>query len=716
MFVISGGEDSNICIWSFSGDMLFKRRQHFGAPIWRLGFDSVSSTLYSTGAAGNILAYSLHNILTGTQSKLTQLKQIDSPTEFVNRVKYLNSTTIIGLSNQNRMFYMKLSKTIKEQSWKLVIDFPGYNCSVLAVRKEIIATCGFKRLTLLRYNADTDYFDKIYDGRKLNSIIKSFHFLTHGQFLISDEFGKCLILKGNNAEIEDTIQISNTRESWITAALFISSKYLVLSSRNGNTMLYTRKELSTFQLKNTIKCLHGKMGSNILKLVKYDKKYVHILSAGHESTIKLLSLSYDDEQLTILRRECVPLTWVEASPTLDILIGFNGDHLVAWSRQNDVILQLPCGGGHRCWDYQLSHEELKIIYFKKKDIFFHSEHLNMCFGNILKNNWHKRICNIIEIINPLNDPQPPYIISASDDNTIKINQFFNNHTIELHTHISTVRHLTVYPITRNYVNYWLIFSVGGRAQLCINKFELIGPVISELCSHTIRSSVNDQNAILDARLMAVSVFKLTETEFNIYLGSADGTIRLFRWHQDKPLNLHLLKMLFIKRCPLQLKYIHDIGLLLITTTNGIVYGYDKDLSLERFQYQLHAAGINSFDALIEGHYLHLLSGGDDECIKHSIIKLSDMKLKEITDVAGIHNAQINALALKSYTNVENRAELVAYTCSMNKQILMTNLKTYQSNRIGFTCISDIKGMILYKKKFLYIYGCGLQILELEINV
>lgn len=374
----------------------------------------------------------MQHILTGKPFQLTKLKQIDSPTEYINRLKYLNSNTIIGLSNKNRMFYMKLTKTIKVDAWKLVIDFPVYNCTVLAVRKEIVATCGFKRLTLLRYNVDTDSFDKIYDGQRSNSIIKSFHFLTHGKCLISDEFGKCHLLKDNKAEVEDTIQISTTRESWITAALIISSKYLVLSSRNGNIMLYTRKETSTFQLKNTIMCLHGKIGSNILKLAKYDERNAHILSAAHESTIKLLSLNYDDEQLTILRRECVLLSWVEASPTWDILIGFNGNHLVAWSRQSDVILQLQCGGGHRCWDYQLSHEELKIIYFKKKEIFFHSELLNKCSGIIFKNNWHKRICNIIELISPLKDSQPPYIISAGDDNIIKINQFFCN-TMELHT-------------------------------------------------------------------------------------------------------------------------------------------------------------------------------------------------------------------------------------------------------------------------------------------
>lgn len=715
MFVISGGEDSNICIWSFSGEMLFKRRQQFGAPIWRLGFDSVSSTLYSTCAAGNILAYSLDKILKGKQSQVTKLKPLDSPNEFVNRIKYLNDTTIVGLSNKNRMYYMKISKNIETESWKPVTDFPVYNCTVLAVRDGIVATCGFERLTLLRYNADTDYLDKIYDGQMLNGIIKSFHFLDDGRFLISNDFGKCLLLKGIQVEIEDTIQISNFRDSWITAALLISPNYLVLSSRNGNAMLYSRKESSTFQHKHTLKNLHGKMGSNILKLVKSDEKYAHILSAGHESTIKILSLSFDDEHFKILRRESVPLAWVEALPTLDIFIGFNGDHLIAWSRENDVILQMQCGGGHRCWDYQLSSEELNVLYFKRKDIFLHSELINRHSGILLKNNWHKKVCNIMELMKPLNDAQPLYIVSAGDDNIIKISPFLGNHSNELHTHISTVRHLTVHPITGSHGSYWLIFSVGGRAQLCINKFEPNGPIISELCSHTIRSSVHDQNNVLDARLMAINVLQLTDTEFNLYLASGDGKILLLRWHQDNPLSVNVLRIIDVKRCPLQLKYIHNINILLVTTTNGIVYGYDNDLSSEKFQHQLHDAGINSFDALIEGDYLHILSGGDDESVKHSIIKLSDMSLKDITEITRHHNAQINALILKSQESDGNETELFAYTCSMDKQIFKTNLKTDESSRIGFTCISDIKGMILYENNFLYIYGCGLQILELKNN-
>lgn len=66
MFVISGGEDSYICIWSQYGDLLFKRRQQFGAPIWRIGYDSRTSTLYSTSSSGNIHAHNLHTVLRKT--------------------------------------------------------------------------------------------------------------------------------------------------------------------------------------------------------------------------------------------------------------------------------------------------------------------------------------------------------------------------------------------------------------------------------------------------------------------------------------------------------------------------------------------------------------------------------------------------------------------------------------------------------------------------
>ncbi|KRF85271.1 uncharacterized protein Dvir_GJ17124, isoform C [Drosophila virilis] len=699
IFVISGGEDSHICIWSHSGELLFKRRQQFGAPIWRLSFDHSTSTLYSTGSTGNVLAYNLKMTLSPKHIHSTQLISLDSSTEFMKKIKYLNNSTIIALSNKNNMFYMRLTKSSEKTIWKSVADFPTYKCTVLAINDGIIATCGYQRVTLLSYNENTERFKLLYDGVKLNGLIQSFHFLSKELYLISDEYGNCLLLKGNNMDVEGSIIINKCREPWITAALLVSLDCLLLSTRNGHLMLYAREGCANLQLKTTLKRLHGKMGSTLLQLLKIDEKIAYILSAGHESALRLLRLNLTDYRLTFLQRQCVPLAWVEASPTIDLLIGFNNNHIVAWSNKNDVVLQLQCGGGHRCWDYQLNNEELDIIYIKQNHVFHYRELLynkwSSCLWQTLRNEWHIRSCNIIQLIEENN--VQPYIVSAGDDNIIKINQVIGQsfyQCAELHTHISSIRHLVLCPIKcENVVNYWLIFSVGGRAQLCINKFDTNGPVVSEVCSH----------------------IHTAPGEFSLYIASADGKIRLLHWQQERPTKINVHCLIDIKRCPLQMRSLNNLNLLLITTTNGMLYGFDKTLCLKRFELKLHASGINAFDTLDDCSRLHILSGGDDEIFKYTTIQKSDMSVLQSTQFSAMHNAQINALGIHSLKQVDEASQLRAYTCSMDKQIYMVNLKTLKYTRIGYTCLSDIKGILIDKNQRLYIYGCGLEVILLENN-
>ncbi|XP_023169498.1 uncharacterized protein LOC111598472 isoform X2 [Drosophila hydei] len=718
IFIISGGEDSYICVWSQTGEMIFKRREQFGASIWRLAFDHVSAKLYSTGSTGNILTYNLKNILVSKKNYSIQQMHMGSSNEFLIKVKYLNYSTIIALSNKNNMYYMRLVNSQKTPIWESVSIFPAYKCTVLTVSDNIVATCGYQRVTLLSYHVDTGCFKQLYDGIKLEGLIQSFHFLTKQLYLISDEYGNCLLLKGCNMDVEGSINISNCRNTWITAAVLVKSNCFIISCRNGNIMLVTREKSSHLQLKKILKGLHGKIGSIVLKLLKIDDKYAYILSAAHESTLRVICLNLTDYRLTVLQRQSVPLAWIEAMPTLDVLIGFNDNHLVAWSHKNGVILQLQCGGGHRCWDYQLNNEVLDIIYIKQKRVFHHREQLYNeapgCLSRAFRNKWHIRSCNIIQIVEQNNNSQP-YLVSAGDDNIIKISQLNGksfNPCAELHTHISTVRHLVLHPIkSETDVIYWLIFSVGGRAQLCINKFEPNGPVASELCSHTVRINSDGNNALLDARLMAVNVLQsATDGTFFLYVASADGKIRLLQWQLEKPSQLVLDYIIDIKRCPLQMQALNNHNLLLITTTNGILYGFENSLRFKRFEIQLHATSISAFETLYDGLHLHILSGGDDETIKHTIIKTTDMTILQSVKFSEIHNAQITALNL--HLSQGACQTIYAYTCSMDKQIYKLNLKTLQYNRIGFTCLSDVKG-ILNINQCLFIYGCGLQVIALD---
>ncbi|KAH8355505.1 hypothetical protein KR093_000345, partial [Drosophila rubida] len=722
VFVISGGEDSYICVWSQAGDLLLKRHQQLGAYIWRLCFDTESCTVYSTGSTGNFASYNLRKVLMDKQMHLSQLIPTISPTEFFKKIKFLDhdSSSVIGLSSKNRLFHKKLSKHTSEMidSWQLVkIDIPPYKFVSLDVYDGIVAVCGYRRFTILRYNAEIDGFRKLYDNDStLEYMIKSFNFLSKYMYLISDKLGNCSLIswqaRENFMEIRGNLRISNGCEPWITATLLIATKYLLLSTRNGHAMLYApenESKLQHFELKDTLKYLHGNMGSNYFKFLKSDDNSAYVLSVGHGSIVKVLRISFANCRLSILWCECVPLAWVEASPTLDVLMGFNDNHLVAWSRQHGMLLQLQCGGGRRCWDYQLKSNQINIIYIKQKQVYCYRQSLYMNSPDpllplTLQTRWHKRSCNIIALIHS-NDDRPLCILSAGDDNTIKINTFYRHSLIqlaELHTHISSIRHLTIYSINADID--WLIFSVGGRSQLCINQLNLSGQTIHELCSHTIRSNT-------DARLMAIQVFRNpTNGLFSIYLASADGKISLFHWCVENPSEMHLEYLIDIKRCPLKLKSDNENNLLLITTTNGMLYVYDLTLRNKQLQHQLHTAGINALHAVFYENFLHVLSGGDDENLKYTKIKLIDMTTQLIAEFPGVHNAQINALTpLFVYQN-----ELCAYTCSSDKQIFKVNLSKQKCIRIGFTCISDIKGMLLSNNNAnIYIYGSGLHVFPLD---
>ncbi|XP_015035013.2 WD repeat-containing protein 6 isoform X1 [Drosophila pseudoobscura] len=718
--VISAGEDSYVCIWNCSGDLLLKRRQQFGAPIWRLGFDKATSTLYSTSSIGNVVAYNIKNIFNRQKNRLTMVDDIDATSEFIGKLKFVNDKTIVGLSSKNRIFYMNL-ETISPhvEKWYLVSNFPYYKRTVLAAFDGVIATCGYKRITLHSYNVKKKNFEIIFDGVRLKGTIRAFHFLTKEHYLVSDELGNCQLLKGRKLDLDSHILLNNFGRSWTTAALLVVEKYLFLSNRKGHVMVYYRCAGKNFELKNTVKCLHGNMGSTFLKLLNINSHELHVMSGGHEPYLKYLRLRFADNSLTVLQRERVPLGWVEASPGEDLLLGFNDNHIVAWSRKHDVLVQIACGGGHRYWDYHLHNDILCIFFIKHKKVFFYRSSLcnEVNEINVQRINWHARNCNTIKLLTGHN-ALTPLLLSAGDDNIIKIAKLVNDnliHCAELHSHISSVRCLeTCLYKFENGLFTWLIFSVGGRSQLCINQIdEKVASAcnVSELCTHKVLSTSESKICALEARLMAISIAQHTLSGiFTLYIASAEGEIRVYRWLFERPLELHLINFLDIKRCPLKMHWINSKSILLITTTNGEIYGFDQKLSKQRFQLQLHDGGINTLDIKIYGQLLHVLSGGDDENIQYTILNLDNFTVQQNTAFLGLHNAQVNAVSLQQ-DNESEGSQLFGYSCSVDKQIYRINLMTHQFIRVGCTCIADIKGMLLDEHQRMYFYGCGIQILR-----
>ncbi|XP_039496759.1 uncharacterized protein LOC120455005 [Drosophila santomea] len=728
-FVASGGEDSYVCIWSSSGELILKRRQQFGAPIWRLGFSQDAEILYSTSSTGNLVGQNLKGVLNRPKIESTMLSSLGDVNEFVRNLKFVNNEILVGLSSSNRLHYTRISPDSSHgNNWLVVKDFPSYKRTVLEVFENVVATCGHRRITLHRYNADTNDFEQLFDGIRMKGTIRSFQFLSRDRYLVSDNLGYCLLLQTHQLHIESHIALFNNREPWITAALLISEHYLLLGNREGHVMLYCRiSATDDFQLKDTVRYLHGKMGSNFFKLLSVNGENAHVMSGGHEAFLKYLNVSFANSTLRVSQREGIPLAWVEASPTEDLILGFNDNHIVAWSRRNDVLLQLACGGGHRCWDFRLSDGDTlhSIAYVKQKRVFFYRNSLYNAVDNRIKdikpNTWHVRNCNTLRLITP-RDQSDPFILSAGDDNIIKVTQVSKDslsQRAELHSHISTVRSLQVIPHKSDGdSSTWLVFSVGGRSQLCISQLSIDACNkcwISELASHTLHNVASSRStSTIEARLMAIDVVQQSdEDHFSVYVAGGDGNISHYNWILGNPSQLDLKHFVDIQRCPLGIQWIESKGMLLVSTTKGEVYGFDRTLGTTCVQLQLHATGINTIDIYLDQHLLHILSGGDDENIKYTILNLNNNNVEHKTEYSGLHNAQVNALAIHCPTEGTKASGMFAYTCSIDRQIYRIDLKTHKYSRVGYTCIADVKGMLMDEHQRMYFYGCGLQIMSLS---
>nr|XP_017086966.2 uncharacterized protein LOC108118686 isoform X2 [Drosophila bipectinata] len=715
VYIISGGEDSHVCIWSHVGDLLYKRRFHFGAPIWRLGINNNSSILYTTGSTGNIVACNLNSVVKNQNNFAYAFGDINLKNEFIRRIKFVKESIIIGLSNMNRLYYMQISDHFNEaEKWILVNDFPSYKCTVFEVSNDIIATGGLRRIAMYRFKGPRIY-EKIFDAERMTGTIRSFIFLNENYFLVADDSGTCVLLKGNNLRLDSYIELWYPRDPCITAGLFISKNYILLGDRKGRVMLYSRSNEKTFSCKKMLNYQEVKFGANFFKLLRLTTFDAYVMFGGHESVIKYIHIGLPECDLKVTQRINMPLSWIEACLGNDIILGFNDNHIVVWSRHYDVLAQMPCGGGHRCWDYFMNNGIINIVFIKQRKVFFYKTSLfnpiSKMIKNIKCNTWHIRNCNILRLLKHCE--AQTLIVSAGDDNIIKVTCFLDkasNQCAEIHSHVSSVRCLQVYKL-QNTENTWIIFSVGGRSQLCISLFNINRFkefYVHELYTNTLQNML--KNVSQEARLMAIEIAKgALEDCFLLYIAGADGRICQYLWNLQKKTELKFQKVIYLKNCPIKLRFINGLDLLLLTTTSGELYGFNKTLSEKCFQLQLHETGINAIDTYVVEHLLHILSGGDDENIKYTVVNLTNFTVEYKTEFIGLHNTQVNALSIHSPYKWNEKSELLAYTCGIDKQIFEINLKTQKYVRVGFTCIADIKGLEIDNCNRMYLYGSGLQI-------
>ncbi|XP_075158672.1 tRNA (34-2'-O)-methyltransferase regulator WDR6 [Haematobia irritans] len=738
VYALSVGEDSYFCLWRSNGELLFKRRQQYGATIWNFTYDEKSKTIYTIGSLGNMVAYDLSYELerdtqTSKSELLLPLVNEMNPKEYIAKVKFLNDADIVGITNENRLmkFSLEEGQEISDNfsKWEFVkLEGMNFKCTVMEIYENRIAICGYKRLLLIEWNKEKRLFEKLLDEELLEGVIHECIFFSLEDFIVCDSKGNCL-LHLESLNMKRKVKLPQCKEPWITTALLVNNaEYLMATNRLGNLLLYKlSNDLEEYELCDTIKHIHGNLGATQLHVLSdSNKKEALIQSSGHDGSIKIFSIDFEKAKMQFCSKEIVPLSCVEyiyrGSNDQDLFLGFNDSHFVVWSRDSDVLIKLDCGGGHRCWHFRINQKdnEILLIFIKNKRVKYHR--MPLINKGLLAlpqpKRWHTSPCNTVDAL--IGDNNGTIIVSAGDDNLIKIHSFAQDNNFilrkELHNHISNIRSLKLMKLKDS--NEFLIFSGGGRAQLCVSKVNshnfhvvelqnyTLKPIVTEDISSSPKQSNNKKYKFNpETRLMSIDI-KVVDNNGScqLFIGCSDGYIRLLNFQMySYDSNIELVSQYFCNRCILQVKYISEYDHILAADTKGSIYIFNTNLELIQGPIRIQDGGINGISTKYDlaKNSLKIFSSGDDQLITYTTLDTTGVKPKQ-SHFWKLHTSQICAAVISPCGNY-------GYTSGVDQWLYKLDLQSGEILDSFYSCVADIKGICRLHNEMFLIYGCGLQI-------
>lgn len=752
VYIITVGEDSNVCIWSSDGRLVNRQTIASNVSLWNLDYDSMRQYLFACGNDGNVYQLNLNRILSGTQYCSGDL-EIDSleDGEFVKKLAIMEDEAIaILLTNKNNFFYGKVKENFADYSFKHLSDAEtGYKINTLETHGSLMATAGDQFVTI--YQFKNGAFHKMFHEKPISnaknenaSILMSFVFISEHEFVICDVRGRgALITIDESFNIVRCVlfEMPPCKERWITMAARYGN-YLIVSDRRGHMHLFEIIRDKSY-LKHTLWNVNGKQGCRTI----FNASTVNSIQfdcAGHQGKIKTIVINRDTHQLELKSTHDIPITWCEKSLHIDherniLLAGFNERNFVAWRCDNSFHFEIECGGGHRGWDLYIDKKtsEAHLLFARNKmnkcvQFYLHDNSVHPF--NIAKTNWHARPCNTMRLIELANFGQSRYlIVSGGDDNLLKFNEICMSQPTQLTHHFDMVLHnsnirsvcsLELSTSESNDSKTWLIFSAGGRAQICVTEVKIdrnCSVQFREVCDFMLRSSdlerkrLKQTQAIYfdpETRFMSLEAYKNTN-RINLVAGCSDGFIRTFKFANDA---ITLNSSVFYGRCFLNVyPFEYNCRNYLITmATDGLIAFWLLDNLNEDsspfFNVQHHDSGVNSFDIFIEANEICVATGGDDQAIAISLLQIDalpnriELSVDKTIRFPYNHTGQVNGIRFSADRKY-------VYSASVDQNVMRVDLSDFSIENVNYSCISDAKGLCAIDLNHILVYGCGMQILN-----
>lgn len=378
------------------------------------------------------------------------------------------------------------------------------------------------------------------------------------------------------------------------------------------------------------------------------------------------------------------------------------------SQQQRSLMQVPCGGGHRSWDFDVT-SDVTLLFIKDKHIYEHRRPLSGVFSSSLPGRCgghSKSVCRgrFIGFNEPL-------ILTGSEDTTMRLSRLEKRSAQSLTIitkHVSSVRALAVKQLGDR-SGTWLSISAGGRAQLSVGLLTLSGQgdqihvIHHDVRTHFLRGWLRrttnkpwihcgDHPSLIpdpETRYMDVDVVDRGDRNFHIITACSDSFIRyislgitlfkllakfhnvvVYRFYRIFSLALDgcrldlFHELSFHNCCVLQVKVVADAygnSILFSTGTNGRLAVWnitllEEDKGIEPIgSLQVHQSGINSLDCQwVDVDRMLILTGGDDNALictqveiscKRNVLELIDQQ-KQFPHAAQISGQFIPSLVMR----------------------------------------------------------------------
>lgn len=726
LFVISVGEDSNICIWNSIGTLIHKKFAHNGSTIWNIDYDNFTQTVFTCGSNGNINKYYIGNIL---ESNMKNHEKFIDYQESFSKLRFVDD--LIAITSSNKLLVYKNGQNFIEYTDEKL------QCSLLEAQKNKIYVVDKSVIKIFEYDDQLEFkleitFDFQLENKTL-SLIRSLSSLSDDKILVCNNHGKCLLVNNKTFIPEKTFIIPQCAERWLTSVCSINDELILIGDRCGSLHLY---DINIENPISTLKRLHGNLGITNILLNEEGENSIYFTTTGHDGTLKEVQMNKINKKLILFNTSKIPVVWIEKIKKIDnmnFIFGFNDKHFVVFEKTRGIIFQFNCGGGHRFWHVQIDEQSkiAKFIYLQNKKVaFIDFKLMHHCKSTIKVRciDWHTKSCNSVNIIS---NSYKQFFISGGEDNLIKIGHFGelnNNFTISSNilSHISSIKCVRTKILPNNDI---LVFSVGGRAQLCITRiinckevryrdeFSYMLYQTDEQRCRKQRSRVQEICFDPETRFMCISFYE----DDKIVIGCSDGYIRFYNliFNDDgSAYFIQLYMQIFYGKCILNVHCfkLDSQALLLTMGTDGFICFWNlKDENLSSVTEPIHKlkhhdSGVNCFDLNINENIGYIATGGDDQKVSLTEFELTsdsvdvNIKIRKTVTNNSFHTAQVTGIKIVD--------GLFILSTGVDQNICRINLKSFKIENCYSSCISDIKGLVISKDKKLFVYGSGIEFLNI----